>query len=119
MRDNNVCVCVCVCNNNVCVCVCVCVCSLRGRMHALEHKLYPDLSANNQRTELLPVEWRSSLKLDGGEKEAGFRQSIRNTVILTHSNLDEKHHLSYRTATPLCVALQLSYSTRNSHFDTP
>lgn len=35
-------------------------------MKSVQHKLFPDLSANNHRVEFIPVEWRSGLKLDGG-----------------------------------------------------
>ena len=34
----------------------------------VKSKLYPDLeSRENERAEFLPVQWRSSLKLDGGK----------------------------------------------------
>ena len=50
----------------------VCMNSLRERLSALQQKLYPDLSSSNQRAEFLPVEWRTSLRLDGGENTPCF-----------------------------------------------
>ncbi|XP_076442138.1 phospholipase DDHD1-like isoform X2 [Babylonia areolata] len=47
-----------------------CVKDLRDRVSSLQHKLFPQLSSNNQRAEFLPVEWRSSLKLDGDTVES-------------------------------------------------
>ncbi|XP_074662444.1 phospholipase DDHD1-like isoform X1 [Tubulanus polymorphus] len=39
---------------------------LRANVNKLRSKYFPDLDSDNQRAEYLPVEWRSSLKLDGG-----------------------------------------------------
>ena len=41
---------------------------LRDRVDVVKSKLYPDLeNKENERAEFLPVQWRSSLRLDGGE----------------------------------------------------
>ena len=42
---------------------------LRERVDLVKSKLYPDLEhKENERAEFLPVQWRSALRLDGGEQ---------------------------------------------------
>ena len=44
--------------------------SMRDRMEHVKGKLFPNFEhQENQRAEFLPVEWRSSLRLDGGKKK--------------------------------------------------
>ena len=40
--------------------------SLRESVIKMKEKHFPELDVANKRVEFLPIEWRSSLKLDGG-----------------------------------------------------
>ena len=43
-----------------------CIFSLRVTVRKVKERFMSELDSNNKRVEFLPVEWRSSLKLDGG-----------------------------------------------------
>ena len=43
-------------------------CSLREACQKVKEKSLPELDQQKKRAEFLPVEWRSSLKLDGGKQ---------------------------------------------------
>jgi len=48
-------------------------CSLREACQKVKEKSLPELDQQKKRAEFLPVEWRSSLKLDGGKQLSGTR----------------------------------------------
>ncbi|XP_025104108.1 phospholipase DDHD1-like isoform X1 [Pomacea canaliculata] len=72
-----------------------CCKDLRGCVVSIERKLFPDLGSSNQRAEFLPVEWRSSLKLDGDTVESitpHKMKGVRN--ILNSSAMDILYYTS-------------------------
>ncbi|KAK7103636.1 hypothetical protein V1264_018501 [Littorina saxatilis] len=84
-----------------------CVKDLRDRVSSLQHKFYPDLSSNNQRCEFLPVEWRSSLKLDGGTVESITPHKMKGVrSILNSSAMDILYYTSPLYRAEISASLQ-------------
>ncbi|KAL8565172.1 hypothetical protein ACOMHN_003959 [Nucella lapillus] len=102
-----------------------CVKDLRERVSILEHKLYPELCANNQRVEFLPVEWRSSLKLDGDTVESITPHKMKGVrSILNSSAMDILYYTSpiYRTEITASLHTELvrlyeMFCTRHPYFE--
>ncbi|WAR19275.1 DDHD1-like protein [Mya arenaria] len=73
-----------------------CAQELRDRMHYVTAKLFPNFEHNeNRRAEFLPVEWRSSLKLDGDTVESLTPQKMRGIrTMLNASAMDVLYYSS-------------------------
>ncbi|KAH3854843.1 phospholipase DDHD1-like [Dreissena polymorpha] len=73
-----------------------CCHEIRDRTEEVKSKLFPHFEHNeNQRAEFLPVEWRSSLKLDGDTVESLTPQKMRGIrVILNASAMDVMYYTS-------------------------
>lgn len=69
---------------------------LRDRVDLVKSKLYPDLeNKENERAEFLPVQWRSSLKLDGDTVETLTPQKLRGIrTMLNASAMDVLYYTS-------------------------
>ncbi|KAK6183516.1 hypothetical protein SNE40_010986 [Patella caerulea] len=72
-----------------------CCRDLRTKVNHLKYKFFPDFDSTNQRAEFLPVEWRSSLKLDGDTVDnitPNKMKGVRN--ILNSSAMDILYYTS-------------------------
>ncbi|XP_048258899.1 phospholipase DDHD1-like [Haliotis rufescens] len=72
-----------------------CCKDLRERVVHLKQKYFPDFDQHNKRSEFLPVEWRSSLKLDGDTVESITPHKMRGMRnILNSSAMDILYYTS-------------------------
>eukprot|EP00106_Octopus_bimaculoides_P013488 XP_014780930.1 PREDICTED: phospholipase DDHD1-like [Octopus bimaculoides] len=68
---------------------------LRESIERLKKKNFPNLDQSNQRVEFLPVEWRSSLQLDGDTVELITPHSVKGLrTILNSSAMDILYYTS-------------------------
>lgn len=98
----------------------------RDMCNRLKSKYFPGLDAANQRVEFLPVEWRSSLQLDGDTVESVTPicvRGLRNT--LNSSVMDIMYYNSpiYRAEISASLLSELNrlyhmFCSRNPHFES-
>ncbi|XP_059177908.1 phospholipase DDHD1-like isoform X2 [Physella acuta] len=102
-----------------------CTKDLRDRVKYMRSKMFPDFDLTNKRAEFLPVQWRSSLKLDGDTVETVTphkMKGVRN--VLNSSAMDVLYYTSplYRfeitnsLKTELCRLYQM-FCSRHPYFE--
>ncbi|KAL3874040.1 hypothetical protein ACJMK2_037104 [Sinanodonta woodiana] len=97
---------------------------LRECANYLKAKHFPDLHDSNQRAEFLPVEWRSSLSLDGDIVETITPHKLKGVrTILNSSAMDILYYTSplYRSEITTGLLMELNrlyqmFCTRNPYF---
>ncbi|KAJ8308504.1 hypothetical protein KUTeg_013378 [Tegillarca granosa] len=85
---------------------------LRNRTRSLKDKFFPYFDSNtcNQRSEFLPVEWRTSLKLDGDTVESITPQKIKGIrTVLNSSAMDILYYTSplYRSEVSAVISYDI------------
>lgn len=89
-----------------------CCIDMRSRVEYVKTRLFPNFEhQDNQRAEFLPVEWRSSLKLDGDTVESLTPQRLRGIrVMLNSSALDILYYTSplYRSEITRSLEVELN-----------
>ncbi|XP_035827763.1 phospholipase DDHD1 [Aplysia californica] len=102
-----------------------CTKEIRDRVKYMRTKMFPDFDHSFQRAEFLPVQWRSSLRLDGGTVESitphkmkGVRSILNSSAmdILYYTSPLYRYEITNSLKTEL-VRLYQMFSARHPYFE--
>uniref|UniRef100_A0A2C9K0T3 DDHD domain-containing protein n=1 Tax=Biomphalaria glabrata TaxID=6526 RepID=A0A2C9K0T3_BIOGL len=102
-----------------------CTKELRDRVRYMRTKMFPDFDTTSQRAEFLPVQWRSSLKLDGDTVESVTPHKMKGVrSVLNSSAMDVLYYTSplYRSEITASLKTELirlyqMFCSRHPYFE--
>ncbi|CAL1526177.1 unnamed protein product [Lymnaea stagnalis] len=102
-----------------------CTKELRDRVRYMRSKMFPEFDGTSQRAEFLPVQWRSSLKLDGDTVESVTPHKMKGVrSVLNSSAMDVLYYTSplYRSEITNSLKTELSrlyqmFCSRHPYFE--